>query len=189
MVDWNARLREAVRSGSAKRAKEALAHGAKSTTITDGAAATALHYAAQRCDADVVLTLLEGAGKRLLEKPDDLGRTPLLCAVQAARVESVRALLAAGADVNARDADGNTAVRTAAAEGTLEMVKLLVAAGADPLIPGRLTLNAVDRARERRTPEGRMITVFLERSLLERRGASPGQSDRKSAGRKPGRDR
>ena len=188
MVDWDARLREALRAGSAKRVKEALARGAKSTTIADGTSSTALHYAAQRCEPDVVQALLEGAGKRLLEKPDDLGRTPLLCAVQAGRVESVRVLLAAGADVNARDADGNTAVRTAAAEGTLEMVKLLVAAGADPLMPGRLTLNAVDRARERKTPEGRMITVFLERLPRERRGASPDQADHKPAGRKSGRD-
>jgi hypothetical protein len=78
----------------------------------------------------------------------------------------VRMLLEAGADPNIREPEfGNTALRTAAAEGTLEMVKALLAAGADPLIPGRMTLNALDRARERRTPEGRMITAVMTRAI------------------------
>jgi hypothetical protein len=186
MVDWDERLREAVRAGSAKRVKGALARGAKLATAFDGSA-TPLHSAAQGGDAEIVRALLESGGKRLLEKIDDSGRTPLLCAVEAARVEAVRALLAAGADVNARDVYGNTALRTAAAEGTLEMVKLLVAAGANPLIPGRLTLNAIDRAQERKTPEGRMITVFLQRALLERHATDSSRSTRKSGGGGSGR--
>lgn len=43
----------------------------------------------------------------------------------------LQTLLAAGADVNAADADGNTALHLAARQGHLDAVKALLAAGAD----------------------------------------------------------
>ena len=46
------------------------------------------------------------------------------------KVNKVR-LLAAGADVNAAGADGQTALILAAGEGDLSIVELLLAAGAD----------------------------------------------------------
>jgi hypothetical protein len=151
MVDWNARLREAVRAGDARRVVESLARGA-SVNGASGASTSAS-----------VTGGLNG----------DDAATPLHAAAEGDNADVVRALLDAGADVNARDAFGNTPLRNAAAAGTLAVVKLLVAAGADPLIPGRMTLNAVDRARERKTPEGRMITVFFERWLAEGRRPAP----------------
>lgn len=184
MVDWNERLAEAVRAGNARRVREALSRGAKlassSSSSSPGGAsngkASLLHVGAERGDAEVLQALLESGGKRLLGGADAQGRTPLIYAVQSGNIPAVKVLLDAGADVNAADIYGNTPLRTAAAEGTLEMVKLLVSAGADPLIPGRLTLNALDRARERRTPEGRMITVFLERPIAERPHRPPVRS-------------
>jgi ankyrin repeat protein len=52
----------------------------------------------------------------------------------------------AGADVNARDHEGNSAVHHAAARGDLEMVKYLVAKGADPLVVNREGQTTVDLA-------------------------------------------
>jgi len=60
-------------------------------------------------------------------------REPLLelDAVNAGDVERVRELLAAGADCDARDGEGATALMLAAYAGNLAMVKTLIEAGAD----------------------------------------------------------
>ncbi|MEW6133256.1 MAG: ankyrin repeat domain-containing protein [Pseudomonadota bacterium] len=55
----------------------------------------------------------------------------LIEAVNAKDVERVRELLANGADANARDAYGATALMNAAHGGSLEMVEALLAAGAE----------------------------------------------------------
>ncbi len=57
--------------------------------------------------------------------------TPLVEAVKASDADAVRALLAAEVDVNAREADGTTALHWAAHKGDGEAVRLLLAAGAD----------------------------------------------------------
>lgn len=59
------------------------------------------------------------------------GDTPLMAAVRSP--ERVARLLAAGADANARNAWGKTALMTAAQADQAEVVQALLAAGADPL--------------------------------------------------------
>lgn len=84
-------------------------------------------------------------------------------------VEVVRALVEAGAAVDAQaSAVAETALRVAAAVGSVEMVTVLLEAGADPLRPGRMTLTPLDRARERRTSEGRVIYNLMLRHLEAR---------------------
>ncbi|HSN86416.1 MAG TPA: ankyrin repeat domain-containing protein [Thermoanaerobaculia bacterium] len=58
--------------------------------------------------------------------------TPLLHAVHKNQLESVRALLAAGADVNKPAPNGLTPLAMAANQGEAEIVDELLAAGADP---------------------------------------------------------
>jgi ankyrin repeat protein len=55
----------------------------------------------------------------------------LFGAIKAGAVDKAKATLAGGADANARDAEGATALMAAAYSGNLEMVKTLLAAGAD----------------------------------------------------------
>jgi cytohesin len=57
--------------------------------------------------------------------------TPLHAASAEGHAEVVAALLAAGAEVNAKEAMGSTPLHAAAFEGQLEAVKLLVEGGAD----------------------------------------------------------
>jgi uncharacterized protein len=52
----------------------------------------------------------------------------------------------AGADVNARDHEGNSALHHAASRGDVEMLKYLIAKGADPLVVNREGQTTVDMA-------------------------------------------
>jgi hypothetical protein len=71
----------------------------------------------------------------------------------------VRALIAKGADPNASDPKGGTALHWAVAGGDFEVVRLLLEAGADPKRPdgGGLTPLALARQKKRET-----ITEILE---------------------------
>lgn len=59
------------------------------------------------------------------------GRSPLFLAVGEGRLRAVRYLLDEGADVNARESDGNTAVTEAAFFGHIPVIKELLVRGAD----------------------------------------------------------
>ncbi len=68
---------------------------------------------------------------------------PLYGAIEAGDAEQVRALIAAGADVN-YDYNGETALDLAVQTGDLEIVKILLDAGADPdLLSGLALLHAI----------------------------------------------
>jgi membrane dipeptidase len=72
----------------------------------------------------------------------------LVAAIESGDADSVRALLAEGANVKAAGEDGVTLVMRAAAAGNAETVRLLLAAGADPSARDRDGRNAADRARD-----------------------------------------
>jgi ankyrin repeat protein len=61
----------------------------------------------------------------------------------------VRALLEAGAPVNAKSGSGGTPLHTAAFLGDAEVVELLLARGADPRIANDEGKTPIDLARER----------------------------------------
>jgi ankyrin repeat protein len=67
---------------------------------------------------------------RLDDSPN--GWTPLLHAVHKNQLSSVRALIAAGADIDRSAPNGLTPLALAAAQGEAEIVEELLAAGADP---------------------------------------------------------
>jgi ankyrin repeat protein len=62
------------------------------------------------------------------------GATPLMNAVQAANLPAVAFMLSRGADVNAQDYRGFTALHRAAEMGLLDIAKTLIGAGASPLL-------------------------------------------------------
>ncbi|MFI5297892.1 MAG: ankyrin repeat domain-containing protein [Polyangiales bacterium] len=67
-----------------------------------------------------------------LNKPDELGRPPLVLAASLGKVAMVEHLIAHGAKLTAIDASGQTALIAASAAGFPDVVKVLLDAGADP---------------------------------------------------------
>ena len=77
----------------------------------------------------------------------------LMHAASEGDVQTMKALLAGGVDVNAANQGGQTALMLAALMGHSEIVTLLLAAGADPDSRDRLGLTALDWSQRRGFPE------------------------------------
>jgi uncharacterized protein len=73
-----------------------------------------------------------------------------------------------GADVNAVDHEGNTAMHNAAARGDIEMIQYLVAKGADPTVINREGKSTADLANG---PVQRIQPWYEALALLEKLGA------------------
>jgi ankyrin repeat protein len=103
--------------------------------------------AAERGDTAAIVRLLaEGAA---IDARDARGRTALLAATHANRVEAAAALIDAGADINIRDDLKDNPFLYAGAEGLLDTLRLLIAAGADTRITNRYGGTALIPAAER----------------------------------------
>ena len=126
---------EAAALGDAARVEELLREDpelAKAWT-TDGF--TALHYAAFFGSPAAVRALVAaGADLEARSTNQEFApeATPLHSAVAAGRMDNAEALLEAGADPNARQPDGFTALDAARHNGDDESAEALVAAGATP---------------------------------------------------------
>ncbi|MBL8301383.1 MAG: ankyrin repeat domain-containing protein, partial [Ideonella sp.] len=97
-----------------------LAARAEPATLVDAADAGDLAALTRLLDAGVPVDARAGRG-----------RTALLAATWARRVEAARLLIARGADVNAQDDRQDSPFLVAGAEGRLEILRLTLAAGAD----------------------------------------------------------
>ena len=90
---------------------------------------TALHWAANFDDADLVKALLAaGANPRVSNR---YGITPLSQACENGNAQIVEMLIKAGADVNAPHAEGETPLMTASRTGNPAAIKVLLDNGAD----------------------------------------------------------
>jgi cytohesin len=148
-------LHESARTGDLAGVDAALAAGADVNSVEDGY--TPLMQAADEGHVAIVRRLL--AAGAAPDARDELGQTALRKAVSAgghleacrrlldmpesngqSQFEVIRALRAAGADVNAADAGGQTPLLAAAAGGYWELIDVLLPLGAD--------VNAADRRGE-----------------------------------------
>jgi uncharacterized protein len=129
---------------------------------------TPLLRAARSGDTPSMKLLLEHGA--LVDLPQVAGATPLMVAVglgansidtrgkfrtELDAVASAQALLDAGADVNARDANGRTALHAAAALGYNDVVRLLVERGADVAAKDAEGSTPVDAANGKLRGRGR----------------------------------
>jgi adenosylhomocysteine nucleosidase len=107
---------------------------------------TALHLAAFFGKPEAVHRLLSAGAPVDAFTHNDLANQPLHAAAAGRSVEICRALLAAGADVNARQHGGFTPLHEAAQQGDDEKVELFLSAGADPMLRAEDGRTAADLA-------------------------------------------
>ncbi len=108
---------------------------------------TPLH-AAQTAE---IAKMLLAAGANIHARTTDItdqrnNRTPLHIASEMGRVDVVKVLLAAGADVRAQNKGGDTPLHFAAARGRVEAVKALLAGGSDVDIRSKLGFTPLHEA-------------------------------------------
>ena len=151
-------LMRCAHTGDPRAVRALLAHGADIHAAEPARGQTALMWAVANRQAAATRVLIEhgaavdartrtvqqfrGTGERSTTSPqgaswfDAGGFTPLLFAARHGDIESARALLAAGADVNDRSADGNSALVVAAMSGQENLAVFLLGQGAHPEAAG-----------------------------------------------------
>ena len=147
-------LMRCANTGDPRAVRALVAHGADVDATEPARGQTALMWAAANRQPAVTRVLIEhgaavnartrtvrqfrGTGERSTTSPqgaswfDAGGFTPLLFAARHGDIESLRALRAAGADVDDRSADGNSALAVAAMSGHERLAEFLLGEGADP---------------------------------------------------------
>eukprot|EP00803_Ostreobium_quekettii_P007331 evm.model.scf_1535.3 EVM.evm.TU.scf_1535.3 scf_1535:22230-35004(+) len=123
-------LHAAAQTGSAATIRELLSFGADTEARTSGHRATALHVAALRGNLEAV-EVLAGEGKADVHSRQSDALTPLLLAAFCGHGKVVRALVAAGAVMDARDAQNKAALHMAALAGHVRVAEELLQLGAD----------------------------------------------------------
>jgi Ankyrin repeats (3 copies)/Ankyrin repeats (many copies) len=136
--------------------KALLRHGADPNAVDERG--TPLLRALLQGSADIATVLLDQGADPNVRSPAD-GYTALMAVsgvmiVYPERENLIRRLIAAGADVNAGDTYGNTALHGVARRGSfdkpIETAKALIAAGADVTLRNKEGRTAVDVFRSRR---------------------------------------
>jgi uncharacterized protein len=155
-------LMTAARTGNVEAARVLLVHGALVDATETWRGQTALMWAAAQNHASVVKELLaHGANvnarsmvrrweRQSTAEPREKwlppgGMTPLLLAARQGALESVRVLAASGAELNAVDPDGISAVLSAIINGHFDVAGFLLDQGTDPNLAdktGRTALYA-----------------------------------------------
>ena len=135
-------LMTAARTGVVEPVRLLLANGAEVNATESMKGQTALMWAAAENHAATIDALVEaGADSHArsrpspdlsAQEPGDRGFTAILFAARAGQLDAVRALLAAGADVNDTMVNGTSALVIAVASGQFQMAALLLDNGADP---------------------------------------------------------
>ena len=176
-------LMTAARTGTVDAVKALLAHGADVNAKERWRGSTALMWAAAEGHAIVVQTLIEGGidNEADIDARSNGGLTPLLFAVREGRLDAVRVLLAAGADVNEPARDGTSALVLAIINAHYELAAFLLDNSADPNAsdPRGSALHAVAwmrrpgrSPRPPPVPTGNLDSLTLARTLLAH-GANP----------------
>jgi uncharacterized protein len=131
-VDPDLDVFEATALGYLDRLRERLDEDPSRATAFSPDGFTALHFAAFFGKAEVARALLEAGAAVGVYSENDLHVQPLHSAASGRHHEVCRLLIAAGADVNAKQRHGYTPLHSAAQSGDAELVELFLSAGADP---------------------------------------------------------
>jgi ankyrin repeat protein len=123
---------EAAAFGETRRLRDVLDSDPALSSARSGDGFTALHFAAFFGTPEVVELLLGRGAAANAAGAGWMTGTALHSAVSANRIAIARILLHAGADPDARQAEGFTPLHSAAHNGAAALVRLLLERGADP---------------------------------------------------------
>lgn len=154
------------RAGTVAEARAAFEAGADVDYSPDGRV-TPLLLRVGRGPRDLVEFLIR-SGADVNVRAEIMGQrdyTALISASRFGRTRIVRLLIAAGADVNARDARGRTALMWASYMGYRDLVEVLLAAGADVRIEDDRDWRASDHAE--RANRNLLALMLREREGVE----------------------
>lgn len=139
-------LFEAIRAGDRATVDALLANDAALTTEYNKEGWTPLHYACFFGQPEIAANLIGLGADVHARSKNSMRNMPIHAAAGGRSRESVRLLMEHGADVNARQEGGWTALHAAAQNGDVEMVRLLIAGGADVAARANNQQNAMDLA-------------------------------------------
>ena len=123
---------EATALGYIDRLRERLEEDPSRATAFSADGFTALHFAAFFGKEEAARLLLNDGAEVGVTSRNELAVQPLHSAASGSHHQVCRVLLAAGADVNARQPHGYTPLHAAAQHGDAELVELFLSAEADP---------------------------------------------------------
>ncbi len=142
----NEDFRIAAFEGEIGKVRDAIAAGADVNSKDPEKSLTALHMAAYNGHSETVKWLIEQGAT--VDCRDTEGKTPLIHACTGAFPETVEILLAAGADVNAREStEGFTPLMMGAGLGQADVVRVLLKHQADKALRDADGDAAADHAR------------------------------------------
>ena len=131
---------------------------------------TALHFAAKHCHHRCIEVLL-ASGLNVNDLSWYHQETPLILAVQSGNIESLDALLKAGADVNQWKLAGDTALTFSIKRRHLKQVERLIESGADVNKPDVYGTPALSKAIEQHFSMA-MINHMIESGVMNELGYS-----------------
>ncbi|KAG8527903.1 uncharacterized protein KY384_006819 [Bacidia gigantensis] len=137
-------------------------------SVADHDGRTMLHLAAQRGNIDVINYIFRAKPDFYVDFPDSTGRTPLFYATHSKRSpQTIRSLVARGANLWAEDCHGNTLFHAAAAQNNFEAVDTLVELGVGRLLWKRSGARELTAAEYASWQTRHALAGYLERLLLE----------------------
>lgn len=117
----------AARQGYANCVQMLLRFGAKVSVCDDTSGMSPVHHSAKNGHVHCLALLVDNAeDKTVIDRPDDLRRTPLMLAVSNSHADCVTTLIKSGADANIVDGDGHSCLFRAVVTGQHHILQMLL---------------------------------------------------------------
>src|SRR5262245_21240545 len=129
---------------------------------------TALHVAASRDNTRLLTLTLQAGGAQFVNKPDEIGRTPLALAVESRSLASIQELVQFGVSPNHIPTGGESPLAMAIRMGFPAGARKLLELGADPLAKDEWGRTMLELAAEHKG----YVAHELRRILEEARASS-----------------